>query len=197
IVEQGEGPRGDWRNAHFGRFLGVLDEYLELRKANPDLDVVRPVLPALVRAPEDGSDVPLITDPQSAAIADLGNVAYEVLLQLLYRLLCHVDETDEQLKTLSAVSVQLMFDVIEPLGELLTTLPVGPEHPGMTAGPTFELFYQPDYLLPHRQAGWLMMSEHLGDAADLAHHYGQNEPRLLPIAEAMRRHAETLRAKSG
>ena len=28
IVEQGEGPRGDWRNAHFGRFLEVLDEFL-------------------------------------------------------------------------------------------------------------------------------------------------------------------------
>ena len=27
IVEQGEGPRGDWRNAHFGRFLSVLSEY--------------------------------------------------------------------------------------------------------------------------------------------------------------------------
>ena len=26
IVEQGEGPRGDWRNAHFGRFLSVLTE---------------------------------------------------------------------------------------------------------------------------------------------------------------------------
>ena len=35
IVEQGEGPRGDWRNAHFGRFLGVLNEYLDMLEANP------------------------------------------------------------------------------------------------------------------------------------------------------------------
>jgi len=31
IVEQGEGARGDWSEAHYGRFLAVLDEYLELR----------------------------------------------------------------------------------------------------------------------------------------------------------------------
>ena len=29
IVEQGEGARGEWRDAHFGRLLGILDEYLE------------------------------------------------------------------------------------------------------------------------------------------------------------------------
>ena len=28
VVEQGEGARGEWRDAHFGRLLGILDEYL-------------------------------------------------------------------------------------------------------------------------------------------------------------------------
>ena len=28
IVEQGEGARGDWRDAHFGRLVRMLDEYL-------------------------------------------------------------------------------------------------------------------------------------------------------------------------
>jgi hypothetical protein len=72
-----------------------------------------------------------------------------VLLQLLYRLMCHVDETEDQVQALADVGVSMMFDVIEPLADILTTLPVGPEHPGRTAGATFELFYQPDYLLPH------------------------------------------------
>ncbi len=196
IVEQGEGPRGDWREAHFGRFLGVLDEYLAMCTANPGVEFARPVLPALVRSPEDGEPADLITDPKSAAVADLGNVAYEVLLQLLYRLLSRVDENDEQMKILSQVAVGLMFDVIEPLGEILTTLPVGPEHPGRTAGPSFELFYQPDYLLPHRRAAWFIMAEHLRDAADLTEAQGDDEPRLLPVAEALRRHAGVLRANS-
>ncbi len=78
IVEQGEGPRGDWRNAHFGRFLKVLDEYLAMMQANPGLEVARPVLPALVRPPESGEEADLITDPRTAGIADLGNVGYEL-----------------------------------------------------------------------------------------------------------------------
>jgi hypothetical protein len=196
IVEQGEGPRGDWRNAHFGRFLAVLDEYLAMRAADPEVEFARPVLPALVRPPENAVPADLITDPKSAAVADLGNVAYEVLLQLLYRLLSRVDENDEQMKILSQVAVGLMFDVIEPLGEILTTLPVGPEHPGRTAGPSFELFYQPDYLLPHRTAAWFIMAEHLSDAADLTEAQAGGEPRLASVAEALRRHADVLQANN-
>jgi hypothetical protein len=197
IVEQGEGPRGDWRNSHFGRFLKVLDEYLAMREANPGLEVARPVLPALVRPPETGVEAALITDTRTARIADLGNVAYEVLLQLLYRLLCHMDESDEQMRALSQMAVRLMVDVIEPIGELLTTLPVGPEHPGRTAGPSFELFYQPDYLLPHREAAWRLMGEHLADARALAQQEGHGEPRLLPVADALQRLADTLRSQAG
>jgi hypothetical protein len=194
IVEQGEGPRGDWRNAHFGRFLKVLDEYVAMRQADPGLEVARPVLPALVRPPESGETVDLISDPLTASIADLGNVAYEVLLQVLYRLLCHVDESPEQMRTLADVAVGLMFDTIEPLGELLTTLPVGPEHPRRTAGPSFELFYQPDYLLPHRQAAWRIMAEHLADAGQLCNQHASIQARLEPIADAFKRHADALRS---
>ena len=196
VVEQGEGPTGHWRNAHFGRFLDILNEYLAMREADPGVEVTRPVLPALVRPPESGEPVTLISDPATARIADLGNVAYEVLLQLLYRLMCHVDETDEQVKVLADVSVGMMFDVIEPLADILTTLPVGPDHPGRTAGPTFELFYQPDYLLPHRRAAWLLMAEHLSEAAALVEAEGKRDVRMATVAAAMRGHADTLRANA-
>src|SRR5258708_30357510 len=66
ILEQGEGPRGEWRNAHFGQFVAILDEYTQLRDANPDFDPVRPVLAANVRLPERAVDVPLITYPLTA-----------------------------------------------------------------------------------------------------------------------------------
>src|SRR6266849_4108995 len=46
ILEQGEGPRGEWRDAHFGQFVNILDEYQQLCAANPDFDPVRPVLAA-------------------------------------------------------------------------------------------------------------------------------------------------------
>ena len=37
IVEQGEGAQGEWRDAHFGRLLGILDDYLALKAADPEL----------------------------------------------------------------------------------------------------------------------------------------------------------------
>jgi hypothetical protein len=59
-----------------------------------------------------------------------------------------------------------MFRVLKPLGDTITTLPVGPEHPGKTAGASFELFYENDYLVPHREAAWALLEERLSDAAN-------------------------------
>jgi hypothetical protein len=196
IVEQGEGPRGDWRNAHFGRFLSVLSEYLEMRENEPDLEVTRPVLPVLVRPPETGGQANLITDPNTARIADLCNVSYEVLLHLLYRLMSHIDESTDQIGILATVAVGVMKDVIGPLADILSTMPVGPEHPGCTAGATFELFYQPDYLHPHRKAAWLLGAELLTDAATRAEIEMRRDRRLEPVASALRAHAQTLRTNA-
>ena len=38
ILEQGEGPRGHWRNAHFGQFVEILDEYQQMSADNPAFD---------------------------------------------------------------------------------------------------------------------------------------------------------------
>ena len=168
IVEQGEGARGEWRGAHFGRLITILDEYLDLRDADPTFEPARPVLAACVREREDGLEVPLISDPFTNRATDLLNATYEVLLQLLSRYFAHTDETDDQLSVLADVSVGVMWRVIMPLGGLVTRLPVGFEHPGRTCGPTFELFYGADYLLPHRNAAWLVMEERLRDLAELA-----------------------------
>jgi hypothetical protein len=63
-------------------------------------------------------------------------------------------------------------------------MPVGPEHPGRTAGATFELFYQPDCLLPHRRAAWLIGAELLTDAAATAEIEGRRDRRFEPVASA-------------
>src|SRR6266571_5038928 len=149
ILEQGEGPRGHWRDAHFGKFVAILDEYQQLRAANPVFDPVRPVMAANVRPPERDAGVPLITDPLTARVTDLFNVGYEVLLQIFERFFAHTEETDTQLKTLADATIGLMLRVIKPLGDLITTLPVGAGYAGATAGPGFELFYETDYLMPH------------------------------------------------
>jgi hypothetical protein len=181
IVEQGEGARGAWREAHFGRLVTVLDEFFDLRDADPGFEPARPVLAACVREREDGVPVPIITDPFTSRCVDLLNAVYEVVLQLLARYFAHTDETEDHLGVLADVSVGLMKTVIKPLGGLVTRLPVGPEHPGATAGPTFELFYGVDYLLPHRDAAWAVMEERMRVLAELATHCRDScAPLYLP-----------------
>jgi len=168
IVEQGEGARGAWRDAHFGRLITVLDEFLDLHDADPSFEPSRPVLTSIVREREDGAPVPLISDPFTSRVVDLLNAVYEVLLQILARSFAHTDETEDELDVLARTAIGLMREVVKPLGGLVTRLPVGPEHPGRTAGPTFELFYGADYLLPHRDAAWAVIEERMRVLADLA-----------------------------
>jgi CDGSH-type Zn-finger protein/truncated hemoglobin YjbI len=199
ILEQGEGARGDWRDAHFGQFVEILDEYQQLRQARPGFDPVRPVLAANVRPPERDAQVPLITDPLTARVTDLFNVTYEILLQIFERYFAHTQETDEQLKALADATITLMARVIKPLGDLITTLPAGPEHEGNTAGPSFELFYESDYLMPHRQAAWALLTERLDEAGWLCgaicEGRGQRiAGQLQPALAALRDTAQALAA---
>ena len=43
ILEQGEGARGHWQNAHYGQFLEILDEYREMPR-RPGFEPARPVV---------------------------------------------------------------------------------------------------------------------------------------------------------
>jgi len=199
IVEQGEGARGEWRDAHFGRLLGILDEYLAIRRADPGFEPARRVLMAHVRPQATGAGVPIITDPGTMRCMDLINVVYEVLLQLLSRYFAHTDESPEQLGVLADVSIGLMYGAVKPLGSVVTTLPIGMELPAVAAGPGFELFYQVDYLLPHREAAWVLMEERLRDAAAFAVRCGEvctpalMEP-LAKVARSLERYADMLSA---
>ncbi|HEX6454748.1 MAG TPA: CDGSH iron-sulfur domain-containing protein, partial [Trebonia sp.] len=165
ILEQGEGPRGDWRNAHFGQFVEILDELEQLREADRGFDPVRPVIPLNVRPSERDPNVPLVTDPLAQRVMDLFNVCYEVLLLTLQRFFAHTEETDAQISVLADSTYALMAQAIKPLGDLITALPAGPEYPGQTASPSFELFYESDYVLPHREAAWILLAERIEAAA--------------------------------
>jgi hypothetical protein len=190
ILEQGEGARGHWETAHFGQFVQILAEYRDMLAANPAFDPVRPVLFATVRRCEHDDSVPLIGDPVTARCADLFNVAYEILLQILERYFAHTEETDAQLSTLANAAVTLMAGVLEPLGELITTLPVGPEHPGRNAAPSFELFYEDDDLLPHRESAWTLLEERVRDTSAFCRALTKSAPEcvgsaLRPVQRAL------------
>lgn len=161
IITEGEGARGDWRDAHFGRFLAVFTEYQRLRAADPSFEPARPAVAATVQAPVDTEAGAAVTDPHTAATLDVFNVAYEILLQVLERFFAHTSETDAQLHALADVAVELMTGVLEPLGTHLTTLPLAPGTAAPTAGPSFQLFYGSGYLLPHRRAAWVLLHERM------------------------------------
>lgn len=192
IVEQGEGATGDWREAHFGTFLKIYDEYLALKAADAAFEPARPVLPGHVRPHRYGDAVPLIEDPRTRRVADLFNVVNEILLLALTRFFAHTDETPEQLAVLENVGVGLMFAAIKPIGQLLTTLPFGPSQPGRTAGPTFELFYIGGYLLPHRNAAWTLIAERLRQAAGLARRLQDEGLALKGVIAGLEKYATQL-----
>jgi hypothetical protein len=161
IVEQGEGARGDWVKSHFGRFVGILEDFLAVQAADPGFDPARPVEPAYVRLPPDVESGTLIEDPLTARVADLCNGLYEVMLQVLSRYYVHHGETPAELETLARTAKHLMNWVMRQLCPVLTTLPIGPSHPGRTAGPTLDVARPAYFVLPHREPAWKIISERL------------------------------------
>ncbi|HWG15822.1 MAG TPA: ferritin-like domain-containing protein [Streptosporangiaceae bacterium] len=68
ILEQGEGPRGAWQNAHFGQFVEILDEYLQAKEADLGLMAARPVQTVNVRPCDRDVEVPLVSDQVTARV---------------------------------------------------------------------------------------------------------------------------------
>jgi hypothetical protein len=197
ILEQGEGARGHWETAHFGQFVAILEEYRQMIAANPAFEPVRPVMFATVRPCEHDGSIPLIGDRVTSMCTDLFNVGYEALLQILERYFAHTEETDAQLTTLADAAVTLMAGVLRPLGDLITTLPLGPEHPGFNVGPSFELFYEDDDLLPHRESAWVLLEERLRDGAGFCGGAIETSPEnvaaaLAPVERALTATADSL-----
>jgi len=194
ILEQGEGPRGAWQDAHFGQFVAILDEFEQLRQANRAFDPARPVIAANVRPSERDPGCPLVTNPNAKRVMDLFNVCYEILLLAFQRFFAHTEESDAQLAALADATVALMVRVVGPLGDLITTLSAGPEYPGQTAGPSFELFYESDYLLPHRDAAWILLAERIDEAAVFCESASPELTELAPVLEALHDIARSLTA---
>jgi hypothetical protein len=100
------------------------------------------------------------------------------MLQLLYRFFQHTEESDAELSMLGETAVLMMLQVIRPLGELLTRLPVGPQAPGMTAGPSFMLTSATP-VTPHKPAAWVILHERLLELAEVCDGLTAGAPEVL------------------
>jgi len=187
IVEQGEGARGDWIRSHFGTFVGVLEDLLAVQAADPAFSPARPVEPAFVRLPPDVEAGTVIEDPITAQVADLANGLYEVTLQVLSRYYIHHGETAAESDTLARTAKHLMNWVLRELGPVLTALPVGPSHPGRTAGPTFDIARPATFVLPHQEAAWKIIRERLDALQEACAALGRQAGlgALAPLADKL------------
>jgi hypothetical protein len=197
IVEQGEGATGDWAAAHYGRFLGVLEDYLAMRKTDPGFEPAHPVVAAGMRAVEGVEPAVYITDPVTGGCSDLFNAVYELVLQMIARYFAFGHETPGQRQVLAHAAVGLMFQAIKPLGLLLARLPAGPDHPGATAGANFQLPYRASFLLPHRRSAWLRFAERLDELAVFAAglHPPEGEDVMAAVSAVLERMALDLTAQ--
>ena len=197
IIEQGEGGTSrDMASSHYGRFVAILEELVAAREDDPTFEPAHPVSAAIVRTVEgDPPSGPFITDATTAAVSDLFNVINDLLLQMLCRYFAFGRETEGQSAALLTATVETMFGAIKPLGLLLATLPVGDEHPGLTAGASFQLAYRSNFLLPHRRAAWIRFVERFEQAASFATEIdGSDATRaeLAGVARSLQRTAASL-----
>jgi hypothetical protein len=140
-----------------------------------------------------------VSEPFTSRLLEAFNVAYEIMLQTIARYFAHGHEDAGQLQTLADVAVGLMTKVIAPLGYLVTALPIGPEAPGKTAGPSFEIFYRSGFVLPHTRQAWILIHERVHELDAFLDRFCRDappdvgaEPVLGEVQKALRGYAEKM-----
>lgn len=188
IIEEGEGATRVCPTGHYQIFLDILRD---LVRRPAGFTPTRPVADnPCVRPAALAGGAQAISDAFTCRVADLFDGCYELMLSMLYRFFIHSEESPQELVFLQRMTFfPLMTQVIRPLGELLTELPMGPDHPGMNAGPTFE---RPRMALvsSHRQGAWTMIRERFEDLSASCARLVEQRPeleRLQLLAQMLKR----------
>lgn len=169
IVRQGEGAPEDRIDSHFGVFVTILREYLELKENNPAFEPSRNVHPNPLSRLHVDNTYPgwrLIHDDFTRAVNDLCTGVYETMVMMLFRLFATRSDAPQQRLGLARNALRLMTTAIKPLGEALTRLPMGDDgskgagqRPDR-AGPSFEVDRAIE-LTSDGRAAWVQIWERL------------------------------------
>jgi CDGSH-type Zn-finger protein/uncharacterized Fe-S cluster protein YjdI len=136
IVEQGEGASESSRTSHFARFHDIREELAALRAANP---AFQPAFPAatnpVLRTPIDPRGRVWIENEEAAAVVDVANTAYALMLRLLaYSYRIPRPSPEKGLAVDLAIGLMRAF---AQLAERAARLPAGPSNPHCNAGVSF------------------------------------------------------------
>jgi CDGSH-type Zn-finger protein/uncharacterized Fe-S cluster protein YjdI len=139
IVQQGEGAPAHRDGSHYQRFAAIRQEFEQLRRTNPHFQPARPVVTnPSIDNPRDRKDVTLITDPLTSKVVDLGNALYALMMRTFAQVFSPAPLPRDLRVGFAAAVTEIMY-AMSFVGEAATRLPIGPEHPGVTAGLTLVL----------------------------------------------------------
>jgi hypothetical protein len=193
IVVQGEGSPGASEHSHFTRFLAMRDEYRSLLRDDPGFTPALPVAtdPVLWR-PVDPTGRVFVDDPTAAAVGDLAEATYALMLWCLVQAYGECDADDTRLLVGSAIG---LMQTLALLGRALARLPASPSRPGLNAGITFE---KPHALRPlvDGAAAWHILAfacARLADGADAV----AGLAGAPAVAPQLRRLADPLAERAG
>lgn len=185
IVEQGEGSASDRDGSHYHRFCAIREEYEALLGANPTFDPAWPVAESPVMwRPPTAEGKTFIAGWPAAAVLDLGNAVYGLLLQLIVQAFGRSgpDAAAAQRRAISG-AIDLMH-ALSKVADSLVRLPAGPDCPGRTAGLSFTMARAVEPLFTGA-AEAALVNERLSDLVAGARRVEDLAPGLEGVADAI------------
>lgn len=140
IIAQGEGSIADREDSHYHRFTLIQEEFDELRGLNPGLEPAWPAASSPVfRRPAEPEEKVFVDDPPAAAVLDLANGIYGLLLRLLVQAYGRRGPSgEEEQRHLIGIAIGLMH-ALAATATTLVSMPASKAHPGVNAGMSFTM----------------------------------------------------------
>ena len=136
IIEQGEGAPLDAEGSHYQKFIAIRAEMARLRQANPAFSPAYPAATNPVqRTPMRAAGRVWIENDAAAAVVDLANTAYALMVRLIAYTYAVPRPAPEK-----GLALDLAIGLMHALalyGMRAARLPAGPSNPGCNAGVSF------------------------------------------------------------